>query len=355
MNTLKKMLKTPQGILKLLALLFLGVAVIVTPRLFGIDLLPFDALTPAGNSRVSFDRDMGMSDYAEESMYNSGAPMVQDGIMPNPKPFPPVEPEYPAGENAEAFEVTEYYASIETNAKEKPCAQIADLKSRSDVIFQNSYEYEDGCNYSFKVANSAAPEIVSFLEKLSPRDLSENTYTIQQQLEYYETETDILKKKQQSLIETLENAETAYDEITELATNTRDAESLSRIIASKLELLERLSQQRIAVTEQLNRLQKSQQEQLDRLSYTFFSIQVFEHKYVDGSDLKDSWKHAVQRFFRNLNQALQGLTLFFVVFLVQVLQWALYFFVVVFVAKYCWRWAKEIWGENSPPTKRRKK
>src|SRR3989339_375383 len=188
------------------------------------------------------------------------------------------------------------------------------LKPREDVIFENASEYEKNCNYSFKVKRDSVKEILSIIESLDPKELNENTYTIKRLIEDYTSELEILQKKLNSIEETLNNAINAYDDITELATKTRDVENLAKIIDRKIRIIERLTQERININSQLERLNRSKAEQLDRLEYTYFRVYVFENKFIDREDLKDSWKTAMKSFVRDINKISIHERCFFIMF-----------------------------------------
>ena len=74
----------------------------------------------------------------------------------------PRTPDSPAGDDAEDYEVTDYYTTIETRTLDTTCAAITDLKGRDYVIFENANEYESGCTYRFKVKNEHVEEILGF-------------------------------------------------------------------------------------------------------------------------------------------------------------------------------------------------
>lgn len=249
-----------------------------------------------------------------------------------------------SGNDAENFEVVNYTGSIETNHLSDTCQKIVTLKSKDYVVFENSGEADTYCNYTFKVAKDHVAEVKSLIESLDPKELAENTYTIKNQVEDFTSETDILKKKAEVIDTTLKNALVAYDQITALAGRTQDASALAKVIDSKIQTIERLTQERLNINEQLDRLGRGKAQQLDRLDYTYFTINVYENKYLDGENLKDSWKQAVRQFFFDLNRIAQDLSLGLVTLLVTAIQFILYFFIVVIVAKYVWRSTKYIWN-----------
>lgn len=257
----------------------------------------------------------------------------------------PYPPSYQTtGDDAEEYEVTQYSARIETRRLEDSCAEVSALKKRDDVIFESANTYDRGCDFTFKVRHESVEEVLALIEAMDPKDLSENTYTIKQQIEDFTSEVDVLEKKRASIDATLASALSAYDEITRLATNTQNAEALAKIIDSRIGIIERLTQERININEQLDRLARAKAEQLDRLEYTYFSVSVYEDKFVDGEDLADSWKTAIKDFVRGVNQILQDLTVGLILLIFFIAQWALYALILLFVAKYGWKIGKNIWN-----------
>lgn len=292
--------------------------------------------------------------------YDEGMPTLSArnvASMPAMELYPPVP--YPGGttgNTAEAYEVTEYSASIETDDRDATCGQLAGLKSSSYVIFESANDHDRGCDFRFKVEHARVGEILAFVKELDPDALSESTYTIKSVIDDFTSETDVLEKKRRSIDETLEEALAAYDEITLTATANQDTESLARIIESKIALIERLTQQGIEINTQLDRLARAKAEQLDRLAYTYFNVSAYENKYFDGETLTDSWKNALRSTIGDINNALQVLTLGLIAFAFVALQWIILFMVAVLVGRRLWNWVRRIWigkpGSSAAPKAR---
>jgi len=288
----------------------------------------------------------------------SGAPVVSDasteysgkdynysenGLSLDNVSMPTSEPGGSVGNDAEEFEVTDYNASIETLDKDTTCAEVSKLKSLDYVIFESSNEHDTGCSYVFKVEHDRVEEILVVIKALDPKNLSENTHTIKQQLDDFTSQADILKKKLVSIDQTLTGAITAYDDITALATRTENVEALAKIINSRIGIIERLTQERINIAAQLERLGRDKAKQLDRLEYTYFYVNVYENKFIDGENIKDSWKLAVKEFVRDINQTIQNVTINLASLLFLLAQYILYLFILLIVVKYFWRIAKYVW------------
>ncbi len=283
----------------------------------------------------------GMMAYGKGGMVTLSTANVR-GSMVMPIPSQPAVP----GVDAEDFEVTDYNATIETRNKDVDCSEILKLKKATYVIFENANDYDQGCNYTFKVEHSHVEKVLAIIKALDPKNLSESVYTIKRQLDDFTSESDILKKKLESIDETLKSAVKAYDEITTLATKTQNSDTLAKVIDSRINIIERLTQERINVAAQLERLERSKSDQLDRLKYTYFNVSVYENKYVDGQTIRDSWKNAVKEFVGNINTTLQGVTINLISFVFLAFQYVIYFFILVVILKSLWKVTKYIWNRE---------
>jgi len=289
--------------------------------------------------------------YKEEMAYEGGYGIGGGGVALSTRnaassiSYPYPQPGGTTGDTAEEFEVTQYNASFESRDKSSECGAIAGLKAKDYVVFENANEGDRDCSYTFKVKHDKVDEVLAFIKDMGPRDLSENTYTIKNQIDDFTSETDILKKKLTSIDETLAGALKAYDDIQRLATANQNADALAKVIDSKILLIERLTQERININEQLDRYARMKSEQLDRLDYTYFYVSVYEMKYVDGERIWDSWKQAVSATVNDVNENLQAITLGLVALLFIAIQYILYILILVVIAKYVWRAAVYIWNK----------
>ena len=346
---LSKLNVKPASVLKIAGVVVLALILLtIVSRVVG----PTMSFLPGRSASVRGS--MGSSEMASYG-YDAAAPsgkMAADSYqtagMPTLSTRNVIAPMPPAtgggtGNRAEEFEVKQYYGTIETRTKTETCSTIASWKAKPYVIFESANESDRSCDYMFKVEKTRVEEVLAQVKALNPKDLSENVQSIKRQVDDFTSEVDILTKKQASIEKTLDDAVRAYDEITVLATRTQDAASLARIIESKIQIIERLTQERINVNEQLDRLARAKAEQLDRMEYTYFQLSVYENKFVDGENLKDSWKAAVREFVQDVNRIAQDLTVGLVALFFFAIQWLIYFFIVLVIVKYVWKFTKAIW------------
>lgn len=337
MDFLKKFDEKTSTILKISGLAIVAIIVIaIAFRLIGSSLN--SVFTRSGINNI-FQRGAPSYDYAkgyEETAQYSGSSAV--GLSARN-----VVSGGTSGSDAEEFEATEYNAMIETRQLKKTCAVVASLKSLDYVIFENANEYDRGCNYTFKVKKNNVSEILSAIKGMNPKELTENTYTIKKLVEDFTSEVEILQKKLDSIDDTLKKAVNAYDDVTELAIKVKDVESLAKIIDSKINIIERLTQERINANSQLEKIQRAKTAELDRLNYTYFRVNIIENKFIDGEILKDSWKATIKEFVRDMNKIAQDITVNLFAFLFYILQYAIYILILLFIAKYGWLLIKYIW------------
>jgi len=333
MEPLKKLNLTGLQLLKYLGL-FLGggfvLFVLVTvynaqTTSFGIS---SDSLSVPGGYYPSSSYDKGVATLSVRNAENSIIPPV-DGSVP--------------GNDSEAFEVKQYSASIETRNLDRDCGTISGLKSRPGVIFESSNLSDKNCSYTFKVKKDSVPSILTILNNLDPKELSETSYTIKREVTDYTSEIQILENKLASLDKTLADAIASYESISNLATEVGNVDTLARIIDSKLVMIERLNNTRIEAVSQLERINRGKSEALDKLEYTYFYVNLYESKFFDGEAIKDSWKFAVQQFMRDTNSLLQDISIGFVGFLLMLIKFALYFVVIVTLARLGWGYARKVW------------
>ncbi len=322
--------------------------------LFGISALVFllsiinSSLRPLLNNRMGGFRSVAPT-YDEASSFQGEIAMGYKGgasadlSVRNMMPVP--QTPGTVGNNAEDFEVTDYNALIETRDIQKTCAVVISLKSLKHVIFENSQESDKNCNYTFKVEHARAAEVLAVIKDLKPKDISENIYTIKSQLDDFTNQTEILIKKRASIDETLQKALAAYDQITALAIRTQDASSLAKIIDSKVQIIERLTQERININQQLDYLSRAKADQMDRLEYTYFNVSVYENKYLDVKNIKDSWRASIKNFFSTVNEALQNATINLFAILFMTIPFVVYGLILLVGAKYGWRLVKYIWNK----------
>ncbi len=293
-------------------------------------------------SEEFFAKNQAVSEYAYDVApdmgYDSGVSgRGYDGVMP------PIEPTYTPGNDAEDYEVKDYSVTVETRNLAEDCEAISSLMGREDIIFENKNEHDQGCGYTFKVEKDSVAEVLSILEKLDPKDINENTYTIKREITSYASEIEILEKKLATLDQTLTESLESYDRLIAQATSRGDIATMAQINESKITLIERLTLTKIDTTAQLDRLSRAKADSMDRLSYTHFYVSIYENTFVNGEQLKSSWTEAVKSLVQQVNTFAQEVSLGFIAFMFMIAKYALYGVVLLFVARLGFSFAKKVW------------
>lgn len=246
----------------------------------------------------------------------------------------------------EDYEIKDYSADIKTSNKDEICADFSSLKSKDYVIFENSNNWDNSCYFRFKVLKENEKEIIAKIEGYKPEYFNVNIQTIKRQVENFETEIDILNKKLRSVEDTITEAQKSYDELMVLATEKQDTESLAKIVDSKLNLFNNLTNQRQDIRSKIQRYSRDKSLQLEKLKYSFFNVNVIANLIVDWKEIKNSWKYQVQEFVSDLNNIAQDLTVNLVNYIVRFFQVVVYFFISLFILKLVWFFTKKIWKGN---------
>lgn len=329
-----------KSIAKVVGLIIAGI--IVLTIVISLVSLSFKTVFQFGGSDFAFDDfDRGGYGFELEGLAVDASPSVRS--LSRQIVVPPPPGGFSTGETAEDYEVREHFASVETRKLEETCDKISDLKKLDYVIFENANVAKKSCNFTFKVKRANEAEILEIVEGLDPETLNTRIHTIKRIVDDYDSELEILEKKLASIEETLAEAQSAYDELQTLATRKVDIESLAKIIDSKLNLIERLTNQRINIRTQIDRFNKAKSEQLDRLNFVYFNVNILESLFIDFERIKDTWKEEIQAFFTNVNEMIQNVTVTLLEYVLRFLLVAVYFFVSLILLKVVWVVTKKIW------------
>lgn len=331
LDLLSKVEWTPLNLLKAAALLLLGVFVFaIVMRLLA------PGIQNMQGGGVFMNKDAAMMEPAMMG-YPDEVSLSARNIAPAPYPG------WTSGEDAEQFEVTDYSISIETGNRDDTCTEVAKLKELDYVVFETADEYDTACSYRFKVEREQVEAVLARIETFDPKYVSQNTRTIKEEIDDYTSQADILKEKLDAIDETLKSATKAYDDITTLATRALDADALARIIDSRINTIQRLTMERVQAAAELERVARAKSQALDRVSYSYFTVDIYELKFVDGTALSDSWKFAIQSFVFEVNLIVQEATIGLITFTISVLKYVLYLLVLLGVALLSWRIGRALW------------
>jgi hypothetical protein len=280
---------------------------------------------------------MGGGGYAE---------MAYDKSMTNQLGIIPPEPG-PDGEfvdtDAESFEVRDYSVNYQPNSKDKICSTVSALKTDAEIIFENASESDRSCNYRFKVLRAREAEILALLAELDPEDINNNVYTIQRTIQDNESRVEILKKQLAEKEAALNEAQSSYTELQQLATRKQDIENLTKLIDLKINTIDRLAQERIQINQQLDQMASEQARQLERLKYTTFSVSVYEDRIVDFEQIVESWKIELKIFVQTINEVIQAVSITLATYALRAVEALIYLLLAVIFLRVVWALGRRVW------------
>ncbi len=354
MNFIKSFDWSARSILKALGLFVLGAAGIS----LALSLVGF-ALTLSFGQKM----DRGMLDgFASRAMQGVGiSPGGEYGYAPAPAASvgffdaessaadgletmeEPIFPGVLSGREAEKFEIREYTGRIRTRHLARDCAQIIALKEKPEVIFEASDQSEESCYFRFKAEKDKAEPIVALIEAMDPEHLNASSQSIQGAIQDYERDLEIMRKGLNEAEITLKSSMDQYEALGDLATKKGDLQTLSRVVAEKLKLVQKLNQNRLDLEKEIDHLKWQQDSEEDRLEYVFFNLTLNKNTILDWERIEQSWKAQMKSLATNANSVFQGLTVGLAILAMRVLQGAIYLLLGIGALKGLWLGCRRLW------------
>ena len=347
MNTLKEQIRNFDWSLVSITKAAVALVVIAVALAVVTGTLKYVANNVFGNSSDGYSQQREgnfVMDFAEEAMGSlslTSKMMVSGGADSLPPFFED------GGSDAEDYERRDYNARYETRKFDETCEAIANLKPLEYVVFNNSNKNDTWCNYSFRVEIEYEDEIISVLKDLDPRDFDVNTSTIERSIEYTDSELVMLERRHESTTATLNQAETAFNQLITQATNKGDTATLSDVINNKISTIDRLTQQLLNTQDRIDRLTKGRGDKIEQIEYAHFNVSVSKVTFIDGEQIADQWRERVQEMFTKVNMTLLAVTVGLVTFLLAAVEFVIFAAIIVvgggFLAKLAWTVLKRIW------------
>jgi hypothetical protein len=308
-------------------------------------------LLPSSTSSMGGGGSVGYA--ARDAFYS-----VKEEMAPGVAAMPPMDysvaqvapwmPSVNGTRNSEKYERTGYSATYETGRLATFCGTIEGWKPLEYVIFDSSNQSEYGCNYEFRVEKEKTDEIVAKLKDLNPKDWSVYTSTVAQGIEDTSDRIATLKTRLTSLNDTLAQAESAYNKLVVLATQSGKVGDLANILNSKLTTIERLTNDKLSLEEQIKQYSGGNDDLMDETAYTHFSVSVQKITIVDWRQLGDEWRNALQATVRELSQIVSWILLGLPALILSLVWYGLVFGICIialaFFAKVLWKAVLKIWN-----------
>lgn len=279
---------------------------------------------------------------SEMAYYDGGYDGYGGGNSYMPAPLPPADP---TGymPNLEGYETTDYNVTARTKAFDEACSLLNNLKARDDIHFKYLSEDENYCSTNFYVEEGKEDGVVEQLKGISNVEISRVTNSVTRQRQRLQTESDILAQQLASVEATLTEAERQYSELTEVAWAANDAAALTEAIRDKLNMIENLNQRRISLVSRLQSFAQRSAELEERIGVVAFNVSITRAN-PSNSQYKDSlWEEAWDELDDAVTSFLIGLTAYFGIFLLRVVQYVIYGIVLLVLFRFGWKLLQQIW------------
>ncbi|MFA5352476.1 MAG: hypothetical protein WC304_04350, partial [Candidatus Gracilibacteria bacterium] len=142
---------------------------------------------------------------------------------------------------------------------------------------------------------------------------------------------------------TLNNAQTSYEELFQLATKKGDIESLTKLIDLKINMIERLAQEKLSISAEMESVERNRADLLEKLDYNEFRVYVSEERLIDWKNMGDNWKMEIQNFVNNLNSLTQWVSVKFISYTLNSFVALAYLGVGFIFLKGAWILGKKVW------------
>ncbi len=231
----------------------------------------------------------------------------------------------------EAYEAREYHATIRTRHKDEVCDVVEGWRMYSYVTFEHMTRSNTACHYRFKVERDRAQQILEAVLALDPTHVQENATLMRERILQHESERDILAGQDEHLERMLAEVTRLYDQLMTTSANTGDTSMLTKAIDDRLRYMRSLAEDRVRLARQIDALDRRGSELMERIENVTFTINVEERRFVNGTQLKDSWMSRVKSFITDANKIAQDLTIGLILTLLVFLKYALHIVLIIVI------------------------
>lgn len=291
---------------------------------------------------IAMEESVAMAPSMGRAMDGNYADDMLSSYRPEPVMVPVPQPDgYTSG--LERYETTSYNLHANSRKFENHCETLTNLKAEEAIHFKYINTNVNNCNARFFVEEDRVAGVLSQFESSSDVTISRNTESVTRHKENLDNQSNIVRQQLASVERTLAEAEVAYDEIVTFARSNKDAATLSEAIREKLQQIDYLTQRKISLTSQLSNYAQQSADLSERLNVVEFYANFSRSNPVQVGEHSRMWERAWEDLSDKFTQTLIGLTAFFGIFLLYVVQYGLYLLVLIFAARFVWKAARKIW------------
>jgi len=317
---------------------------------FFVNTAGFNTSSYSKQGFIASDYDGGYSNEMamEESMVmapSMGRAML-DGAADTayyPEPVPPVPAPDGYTSGLERYETTSYNLSARSRDFDSLCDSLSTLKNEGAIHFKHLNTGLNHCDARFFVEEDRVASVLAQFENERSVQINRNTQSVTRHKEQIESQANIVRQQLASVERTLAEAEEAYDEIVAFARTNKDSETLNSAITNKLRQIDQLTSRKISLTSQLSNYAQQAADLNERLNVVEFYANFSRSNPVNVGENERRWEQAWEDLRDQFTETLIGVSVFFGIFILYVLQYGLYLLVLVVIARFAWKLVRNIW------------
>tara|TARA_B100000745_G_scaffold299347_1_gene249982 strand:- start:4244 stop:5287 length:1044 start_codon:yes stop_codon:yes gene_type:complete len=268
--------------------------------------------------------------YAEEMAIEGG--YIQP--IPDPSPYVP---------ELEKYETTDYRVSARTRQFDEACSLLRALKADTRIDFKSISEGLNRCSGTFYADEAQSAWVLDKLNGIAGVEINRQTVSVTRHRENLQTEAGVLREQLAVVERTLTQAESQYEEITEVARVASDASALTEAIRDKLSMIKTLNNERIQLLARLRSISQQSSDLEERIGVVAFSASFTRSYPVDLDENSRKWEAA----WENLNDAFIDFMMAFTVnlgiFLLKVIQYVVYGLILLVFVRVGYRVVRRLW------------
>lgn len=295
-----------------------------------------------------------VSNIAPQATFTEGAAMGRAMMAPAgmadmeivgdySEPMPPLPDPSGYVPNLETYETSSYNLSGRLRDFETACDTLESLKADGRYHFKYLTSNLNNCRATFFTDEAHVAEALNRLEQFNGVTVSRNTQSVTRHRENIQSRASIIRQQLDIVERTLAEAEAAYTEIEAFARAERDVAEYSKAVDTKLRQIDQLTNRKINLTSQLQGIAQQAADLEERIGVTELSVS-FSRSYTLNPDKNSrAWERAWETLSDTWTNFGTGLTAYFGVFVLYVVQYSLYLLVLIVAARFGWKAVRKIW------------
>lgn len=243
----------------------------------------------------------------------------------------------------ESYETTAYNVTARTKDFDTICDEVSNLKGDSQIHFRTITSNLNNCYASFFVETEKVDEVLATLTKYRGVEISRDTESVTRHKQKLESQTTILQQQLARIESSLTAAETQLTRLNQLFNSSDEVTRLSSEVTKSLQYIDQLTRQKINLISQLDNLYQQSTDLAERMDVVQFDVNITRVTPIVVDKYERQWDRAWEELKDQFTDTLIGVTAFFGIILLLVIQYTLYLLVLILILRGVWKFIQFIW------------